>query len=103
MNLTGEEKEIYVTDSSTITRQSIGKQRDNKDNANQSEDANQPEEVDDNGQNNPSESQQPESEVITMEDISVGDIISVTLDENNNAESITVISGGNRGVENEDN
>ena len=103
IDLTGEEQEIYVTDSTTITRQSLGKQRDNKDNADQSEDENKPEEVDDNGRNNPSERQQPESEAITMEDISVGEIISVTLDENNNADSITVISGGNRGVKNEDN
>lgn len=103
IDLTGEEQEIYVTDSTTITRQSMGKQRDNKDNANQPEDENKPEETDDKGQNTFPEGKQPEAEAITLNDISVGDIISVTLDDNNNAESITVISGGNRGEDNEDN
>lgn len=101
LELTGEEQEIYVTDNTTITRQSMGKQRGNREDTNQSEDAAPPEDADNNGQNNPPEGQQPESEEISLEDISVGDIISVTLDENNNAESITVISGGDRGVENE--
>lgn len=108
IDLTGEEQEIYVTDSTTITRQSMGKQRD-KDNMNPSENTSQseveikPEESDDKGQNTLPEGRQPEAEEITINDISVGDIISVTLDDNNNAESITVISGGNRGEENEEN
>ena len=65
IDLTGEEQEIYVTDSTTITRQSMGKQRD-KDNMNPSENTSQseveikPEESDDKGQNTPPEGRQPE-------------------------------------------
>ena len=90
LDLTGEEQEIRITDDTVITRQGMG---------------GQPGEMPEKPEGETSDSEMPEkpegeapgmqeAEKITLEDISEGDTISVTLDEDGNAAEIIVMSMG---------
>ena len=75
LDLTGEEQEITVTDSTVITKQTMG-----------------------GGQGAPDGSGQ--SDEITLDDIKEGDVVAITLDDDGNAATITVQSmemGGGQG------
>lgn len=107
LDLTGEEQTITITADTVITKQAGGMQpggdgqnSDSSDGASDSQDAaddnqesentdsqdgEEPEKPDGNGQS-------AEAEEISLSDIQEGDIVSITLDEDGNAASITVMS-----------
>lgn len=87
LDLTGEEQEITVTDSTVITKQSMGG----------GQGASGGEAPDSNGQAPDSAGQ---TEEITLDDIKEGDVVAITLDDDGNAATITVQSmdmGGGQG------
>ena len=95
LNLTGEEQEITVTDSTVITKQSMGGGQ----GAPGGEAPKKPE-----GEATDSNGQAPDSagqtEEITLDDIKEGDVVAITLDDDGNAATITVQSmdmGGGQG------
>ena len=90
LDLTGEEQEITVTDSTIITKQTM-------DGSQGAPDGNAPEKPDGEA---PDGSGADQSEEITLDDIKEGDIVSITLDDDGNAATITVQSmemGGGQG------
>ena len=90
LDLTGEEQEITVTDSTIITKQTM-------DGGQGAPDGNAPEKPDGEATD---ESGACQSEEITLDDIKEGDIVSITLDDDGNAATITVQSmemGGGQG------
>ena len=90
LDLTGEEQEITVTDSTIITKQTM-------DGGQGAPDGNAPEKPDGEA---PDGSGANQSEEITLNDIKEGDIVSITLDDDGNAATITVQSmeiGGGQG------
>ena len=90
LDLTGEEQEITVTDSTIITKQTM-------DGGQGAPDGNAPEKPDGEA---PDGSGADQSEEITLDDIKEGDIVSITLDDDGNAATITVQSmemGGGQG------
>lgn len=90
LDLTGEEQEITVTDSTIITKQTM-------DGGQGAPDGNAPEKPDGEAQDRADAGQ---SEEITLDDIKEGDIVSITLDDDGNAATITVQSmemGGGQG------
>ena len=90
LDLTGEEQEITVTDSTIITKQTM-------DGSQGAPDGNAPEKPDGEATD---ESGAGQSEEITLDDIKEGDIVSITLDDDGNAATITVQSmemGGGQG------
>ena len=95
LNLTGEEQEITVTDSTVITKQSMGGgQGAPGGEAPENPDGEAP---DSNGQAPDSAGQ---TEEITLDDIKEGDVVAITLDDDGNAATITVQSmdmGGGQG------
>ena len=95
LNLTGEEQEITVTDSTVITKQSMG-------GGQGAPGGEAPEKPD--GEASDSNGQAPDSagqtEEITLDDIKEGDVVAITLDDDGNAATITVQSmdmGGGQG------
>lgn len=95
LNLTGEEQEITVTDSTVITKQSMG-------GGQGAPGGEAPEKPD--GEAPDSNGQAPDSagqtEEITLDDIKEGDVVAITLDDDGNAATITVQSmdmGGGQG------
>ena len=95
LNLTGEEQEITVTDSTVITKQSMG-------GGQGAPGGEAPEKPD--GEAPDSNGQAPDSagqtEEITLDDIKDGDVVAITLDDDGNAATITVQSmdmGGGQG------
>ena len=95
LDLTGEEQEITVTDSTVITKQSMGGgQGVPGGEAPEKPDGEAP---DSNGQAPDSAGQ---TEEITLDDIKEGDVVAITLDDDGNAATITVQSmdmGGGQG------
>lgn len=90
LDLTGEEQEITVTDSTIITKQTM-------DGGQGAPDGNAPEKPDGEA---PDGSGADQSEEITLNDIKEGDVVSITLDNDGNAATITVQSmeiGGGQG------
>lgn len=115
LDLTGEEKEIKITDDTVIQRQSMGggpgqggeapsadgeapeKPEDttgttesSTDNSTESSTGSDSKDGEEPGENPPEQ----QTETITLDDISEGDTVSITLDEDGNAETITVMSMG---------
>ena len=95
LNLTGEEQEITVTDSTVITKQSMG-------GGQGAPGGEAPEKPD--GEVPDSNGQAPDgagqTEEITLDDIKEGDVVAITLDDDGNAATITVQSmdmGGGQG------
>lgn len=95
LDLTGEEQEITVTDSTVITKQSMrGGQGASSGEAPEKPDGEVP---DSNGQAPDGAGQ---TEEITLDDIKEGDVVAITLDDDGNAATITVQSmdmGGGQG------
>ena len=94
LNLTGEEQEITVTDSTVITKQSMGGGQ----GAPGGEAPEKPEGEAPDGQGAPDGTGQTEE--ITLDDIKEGDVVAITLDDDGNAATITVQSmdmGGGQG------
>ena len=93
LDLTGEEQEITVTDSTVITKQSMGG----------GQGASGGEAPDGNGQAPDSQGASDvagQTEEITLDDIKEGDVVAITLDDDGNAATITVQSmdmGGGQG------
>ena len=90
LDLTGEDQEITVTDSTIITKQTM-------DGGQGAPDGNAPEKPDGEA---PDGSGANQSEEITLNDIKEGDVVSITLDDDGNAATITVQSmeiGGGQG------
>ncbi len=93
LDLTGEEQEITVTDSTVITKQSMGG----------GQGASSGEAPDSNGQAPDSQGASDvagQTEEITLDDIKEGDVVAITLDDDGNAATITVQSmdmGGGQG------
>ena len=89
LDLTGEEQEITVTDSTVITKQSMGGGQ----GASGGEAPEKPE-----GEAPDSNGQAPDgagqTEEITLDDIKEGDVVAITLDDDGNAATITVQSMG---------
>ena len=123
LDLTGEEQEITVTDSTVITKQSMGggqgapggeaTEKPDGDNADDNADA-KSEDTDDSEKTDASDSEKPDGEApdgngqapdgagqpeeITLDDIKEGDVVAITLDDDGNAATITVQSmGGGQG------
>lgn len=118
LDLTGEEQEITVTDSTVITKQSMGggqgapggeaPEKPDGDNADDNADA-KPEDTDDSEKTDASDSEKPDgngqapdgagqTEEITLDDIKEGDVVAITLDDDGNVATITVQSmGGGQG------
>ena len=125
LDLTGEEQEITVTDSTVITKQSMGggqgasggeaPEKPDGDNADDNADA-KPEDTDDSEKTDASDSEKPDGEApdgngqapdgagqteeITLDNIKEGDVVAITLDDDGNAATITVQSmdmGGGQG------
>lgn len=123
LDLTGEEQEITVTDSTVITKQSMGggqgapggeaPEKPDGDNADDNVDA-KSEDTDDSEKTDASDSEKPDGEApdgngqepdgagqteeITLDDIKEGDVVAITLDDDGNAATITVQSmGGGQG------
>lgn len=123
LDLTGEEQEITVTDSTVITKQSMGggqgapggeaPKKPDGDNADDNVDA-KSEDTDDSEKTDASDSEKPDGEApdgngqepdgagqteeITLDDIKEGDVVAITLDDDGNAATITVQSmGGGQG------
>lgn len=106
LDLTGEEQEITVTDSTVITKQSMGDgqgtpggEAPEKPDGDNGEAPEKPdgEASDGNGQAPDSTGQ---TEEITLDDIKEGDVVAITLDDDGNAATITVQSmemGGGQG------
>lgn len=106
LDLTGEEQEITVTDSTVITKQSMGDgqgtpggEAPEKPDGDNGEAPEKPdgEAPDGNGQAPDSTGQ---TEEITLDDIKEGDVVAITLDDDGNAATITVQSmemGGGQG------
>ena len=101
LNLTGEEQEITVTDSTVITKQSMGGgQGAPGGEAPEKPDGEAP---DSNGQAPDSQGASDvagQTEEITLDDIKEGDVVAITLDDDGNAATITVQSmdmGGGQG------
>ena len=96
LDLTGEEQEITVTDSTIITKQTM-------DGGQGAPDGNAPEKPDGEA---PDGSGADQSEEITLNDIKEGDVVSITLDDDGNAATITVqsmeIGGGQGGLGGQD-
>ena len=96
LDLTGEEQEITVTDSTIITKQTM-------DGGQGAPDGNAPEKPDGEA---PDGSGANQSEEITLNDIKEGDVVSITLDDDGNAATITVqsmeIGGGQGGLGGQD-
>ncbi len=96
LDLTGEEQEITVTDSTVITKQSMGGGQ----GASGGEAPEKPDgEVPDSNVQAPDGAGQTEE--ITLDDIKEGDVVAITLDDDGNAATITVQSmdmGGGQGV-----
>ena len=127
LDLTGEEKEITVTDSTVLTKQSMGggqgapgseapekpdgengeaPEKPDGDNASDSADAKSEdaENTDDSEKTDGEAPEKPDgagqSEEITLDDIKEGDVVAITLDDDGNAATITVQSmemGGGQG------
>ena len=120
LDLTGEEQEITVTDSTIITKQTMdggqgapdgnAPEKPDEDSADDSTSAKSEDTSTDNSDNKeapekpdgeaPDESGAGLSEEITLDDIKEGDIVSITLDDDGNAATITVQSmemGGGQG------
>ena len=114
LDLTGEEQEITVTDSTVITKQSMGggqgapggealEKPDGEASDSENADSEAPEKPegeapDGNGQGAPDGAGQTEE--ITLDDIKEGDVVAITLDDDGNAATITVQSmdmGGGQG------
>ena len=101
LDLTGEEQEITVTDSTVITKQSMGGGQ----GASGGEAPEKPEgeAPDSNGQAPDSQGASDvagQTEEITLDDIKEGDVVAITLDDDGNAATITVQSmdmGGGQG------
>ena len=83
LNLTGEEQTITITENTVITKQSGGMQQGQT--GGDGQNGGVPEKPDGDGQG-------AEAEEISLSDIQEGDIVSITLDEDGNAASITVMS-----------
>ena len=125
LDLTGEEQEITVTDSTVITKQTMGggqgapggeaPEKPDGDNADDNADA-KSEDTDDSEKTDASDSEKPDGEApdgngqapdgagqteeITLDDIKEGDVVAITLDDDGNAATITVQSmdmGGGQG------
>ena len=123
LDLTGEEQEITVTDSTVITKQSMGggqgapggeaPEKPDGDNADDNADV-KSEDTDDSEKTDASDSEKPDGEApdgngqapdgagqteeITLDDIKEGDVVAITLDDDGNAATITVQSmGGGQG------
>lgn len=109
LDLTGEEQEIKITDDTVITRQQFGgRGGKNMGERPEMESGQQPEngkgehpempsgEQLENGSNESGEGKErtQETESITADDISEGDIVKITLDDDGNAAEITVMSMG---------
>ena len=91
LDLTGEEQEIAVTDSTVITKQSMG-------GGQGAPDGEAPEKPD--GDNGEAPDGTGQTEEITLDDIKEGDVVAITLNDNGNAATITVQSmdmGGGQG------
>ena len=116
LDLTDEEKEIKITDDTVIVRSSMGgmgggpqgnggtppeKPESSSDSSDSSDNNNsQPPEMPDNSGNGGAPDMQQETEEISLSDISEGDTVAITYDEDGNAAKITVISmemGGQMG------
>ena len=119
LDLTDEEKEIKITDDTVIVRSSMGgmaggpqgnggtppeKPESNSDSSDSSDSSgnnnSQPPEMPDNSGNGGVPDMQQETEEISLSDISEGDTVAITYDEDGNAAKITVISmemGGQMG------
>ena len=111
LDLTGEEQEIAVTDSTVITKQTMGggqgapggeaPEKPDGENAGDNADSEAPEKPDgeaSDGQGAPDGAGQ--SDEITLDDIKEGDVVAITLDDDGNAATITVQSmemGGGQG------
>ena len=94
LDLTGEEQEITVTDSTVITKQTMGGGQ----GAPGGEAPEKPEGEAPDGQGAPDGTGQTEE--ITLDDIKEGDVVAITLDDDGNAATITVQSmdmGGGQG------
>lgn len=76
LKLTGEEQEILVTEDTVVKRQEMGRRPGGED-GNASE---------------PPQNGQEKSEEISLSDISEGDTVAITLDDDGNASQITVMS-----------
>ena len=123
LDLTGEEQEITVTDSTVITKQSMGggqgapggeaPEKPDGDNADDNADA-KSEDTDDSEKTDASDSEKPDGEApdgngqapdgagqteeITLDDIKEGDVVAIALDDDGNVATITVQSmGGGQG------
>ena len=123
LDLTGEEQEITVTDSTVITKQSMGggqgapggeaPEKPDGDNADDNADV-KSEDTDDSEKTDASDSEKPDGEApdgngqapdgagqteeITLDDIKEGDVVAITLDDDGNVATITVQSmGGGQG------
>ena len=90
LDLTGEEQTITVTADTVITKQAGGMQPGGD--GQNSGAPEKPEGDDQNGGAPEGDGQSAESEEISLSDIQEGDIVSVTLDEDGNAASVTVMS-----------
>lgn len=117
IDLTGEEKEITISDDTTITKENMGGgpggapggespsgeapsgEAPSGEAPSGDDNGGTPPEkpADNNGGSAPGGDQQSEEEDIELSDISEGDIVSVTFDDNGKVESIKVISSGMQG------
>lgn len=94
--LTGEEKEIGITEDTEIKRQSMGRGFGGGEKPDgEAAGRGKPDEEQTDGENTPEESwdQKPEDEEITQKDLSTGDNVSIILDADGNAAEIIVMSG----------
>lgn len=95
LDLTDEEKEIKITDDTVIVRSSMGGMA-----GGPQGNGGTPPEMPDNSGNGGAPDMQQETEEISLSDISEGDTVAITYDEDGNAAKITVISmemGGQMG------
>ena len=110
LDLTGEEQEIAVTDSTVITKQSMGGGQGAPDGeAPEKPDGEAPEKPDGDNANDNADAKSEDTEntddsekteEITLDDIKEGDVVAITLDDDGNAATITVQSmdmGGGQG------
>ena len=99
LDLTGEEQEITVTDSTVITKQSMGADREHR--GGEAPEKPEGEAPDSNGQAPDSQGASDvagQTEEITLDDIKEDDVVAITLDDDGNAATITVQSmGGGQG------
>ena len=93
LELTGEELQFAVTDSTVITKISVNGRSGNRENGQQSGEApEKPEDRQSGGNGKNDRDREMSTEEITLGDIQAGDVIAVTLDDNGNALTITVQS-----------